>query len=306
MFEYIPIYSRHEWLATRLLDVTASEIAALKGIHPFVTPFGLYAKKIAATVDDESSPQMERGLLLQPVALEKIKLDHPDWKIYDPETYYRDSAARIGATPDALVEIPGRDGFGVVQIKSVVPALFKRNWVNSDGEIDPPLWIVLQASVEAYCTGASYAMVAPMVIGHKIDVHLIEIPLRTDLIDSLKADVAEFWQRVENRRPPEITSVVDFEVVAKLYKPVAGATIDLRGDNELTGLADRDEELKATIKAAEAERKTIKARFVAALDSCEIGILADGRAIMAKTIHKKAYEVPASSYLSVTVKEIRS
>lgn len=306
MIEIIPITSRDQWLHTRLQDVTASQAAALLGIHPYLSAFELYVEKRQSSIRPagEVTGPMERGILLEPVAIAKLQRDHPDWIIRNPQAYYRDGARRLGATPDALVQMPEREGHGVIQFKSVEPSIFKRNWRNSDGAIEPPLWIVCQAAIERELTGASYALVVPLVIGFSIEVHEIEIPHEPTLITHIEGEVREFWQRVENSRPPDITSPKDAEVLAGLYTSIGG-TVDLRSDNQLVELADEDEDLKARIKLDNERRAILKGRFMAAMGDAGIGYLSDGRCIIRKRVERKAYSVEANSYISLTVKEPR-
>lgn len=312
MIEEIPDQPRQQWLAARHQNVTASQAAALLGIHPYLSQLELYMEKSAPLrLDDGTvSGPMERGLLLEPVAIAKLKRDHPDWEIWAPGKYYRDPVRRIGATPDAFCKIypvansgkPGRPGFGVIQFKSVEPSVFKRAWHNDAGEIEVPLWIAVQAAIEQELTGAAYAMVVPLVVGFSIEVHEIEIPYEPTLITRIEAEVREFWHRVENHRPPDVTSPRDAEVLQELYQSIGG-TIDLRDDNELTALADEDKELKAQIKDATDRRGVIKGRYLAAMGEAGVGILADGRCIIRKRVDRKGYTVDPKSYIQVTVKE---
>lgn len=305
MIEIIPITSREMWLANRLQDVTASQAAALFGIHPYLSEFELYVEKSRPapppSANDNISGPMERGILLEPVAAAKLQRDHPDWNVALCREYYRDGARRIGATPDAMVEIPGR-GTGVVQFKSVEPSIFKKTWVNSDGHIEVPLWIAVQAAIERELTGASYAMVVPLIVGYKVEVHEIEIPLEPTLIARIEAEVREFWQRVENQRPPDVTSSRDAVVLATLYTDIGGS-VDLSADNELTTIVDQDAELREVMAVYAERRKIYKARMLAAMGDAGIGWLADGRCIIRKRVNVKGYTVDAKSYISLTVKE---
>ena len=156
-----PVKDRTSWLALRKSDVTASAIGSLLGVHEYMTPYALWALKSGIISEDpEETPAMMRGRLLEPVAIELLREMHPSWTITTPSTYYRDPATRIGATPDALVKDPLRKGFGVLQIKTVEPSIFRRKWQTDDRTVEPPLWIATQALVEAHLTGALWASFA--------------------------------------------------------------------------------------------------------------------------------------------------
>ena len=62
---------------------------------------------------------MRRGRLLEPIALQLLQEEKPDWVIAPHPFYYRDGEMRLGASPDALASRPDISGIGVVQLKTV-------------------------------------------------------------------------------------------------------------------------------------------------------------------------------------------
>src|ERR1700733_7613977 len=129
---------RARWLSMRQQDVTASISAALfgSGVHPYVSPYQLWALKSGATSDEKAeNAAMRRGRLLEPVALQLLGEEQPDWRVAPCKTYYRDPLNRIGATPDAFAVRPDIDGFGIVQIKTAGHFAFKKGWKDADGDV---------------------------------------------------------------------------------------------------------------------------------------------------------------------------
>lgn len=305
--EIIPCADDALWRAARAQDVTASVAGALLGVHEFESAFSLYhAKKGLAQEQEETAP-LRRGRLLEPVAVQVLREAHPDWTICHNDgpgrVYYRDTVARIGATPDVIVECPER-GRGVVQIKSVEGGVFHRKW-KSEGAIEPPLWISIQAILEATLTGASWAMVAPIVVGHGVEVPEIEIPIHFGVMTKLRKAVAEFWDRIARDDPYPPDYARDGALIAGLYADDDGGEVDLSGNNRIAELLP----LRETLKAREAdgasaakERKIIDAEIIHALGNCARGRLADGRMIEAKTVKRGPYAVAASSYRAVKVR----
>ncbi|MDF3606523.1 hypothetical protein PE067_10465 [Paracoccus sp. DMF-8] len=100
---------------------------------------------------------MKRGRLLEPVAVQLIREQNPAWDVTHnaANEYWRDPEARIGATPDTIVRCPER-GLGTVQIKSVEQSAYRRNWLDAEGNPEPPLWIQHQATLEAHMIGAQW------------------------------------------------------------------------------------------------------------------------------------------------------
>lgn len=296
--EIIKPESRQHWLELRNRDVTASVVGCLFGIHEFETQFSLWARKTGrVTGDDEESEAMRRGRLLEAVAVQYLRETHPEWKIThnaDGGFYFRDPAVRLGATPDVLVECPVR-GFGVIQIKSVEAGVYRRKWI-VDGAVEPPVWIAMQAALEAHLTGADWALVAPLVIGHGIDLPEIDVPLNTGIITAIEKRVAEFWRMVESGAEPKPDFVRDGSVIAALYaRSDPDKIIDLATDNRIGELIEQREAALADRNAVEARIDEIDAEVKAKLGDAEVAILPDGRRITWKNQHRKEYVVEAKT-----------
>jgi predicted phage-related endonuclease len=277
-----PENDREGWLALRQHDVTASTVAALLGAHPWITPAKLWNLKKGLTKEDpEETPAMLRGRLLEEPAVKLMRKLKPHWKItYPVGLYYRDPKTRMGATPDVLVE--NEHGKGIVQIKSVEPSVFRNEWRQEDGSVEPPAWIACQALVEAHLTGLRWAAVAPIVVGHGVDLPITPIELHAGIIERLTAEVAEFWRRVENNIPYPMDYGRDGELIAKLYPKDNGAEIDLSSDNELPGYVDQLIEARATKSAAEEREKEAKAAITHKMGLASFARIADGRRISNK------------------------
>ena len=71
--------TREEWLALRRRDVTASQIAALLGVHPYVTPYQLWAEKTGKLIPvQDDNAVLRRGRLLEAVAVQMAAEEMPD------------------------------------------------------------------------------------------------------------------------------------------------------------------------------------------------------------------------------------
>lgn len=294
--ERVKVSDRASWLEMRKRDVTASAIGALLGVHEYVSAYELYHLKAGTLAEDpEETQPMRRGRLLEPVALKLLREERPRWNVQHAGYYYRDPRTRIGATPDALATDPDRDGFGVVQIKSVEPGVFRQKW-RAEGEVEPPTWIAVQALVEATLCGASWAVVTPLVVGHGLELPVIEIPLHRGLMERLELEVAKFWDRIERNDPPPPDYAKDGAALARVFPSSNGQEIDLSGLNHLPELVDRREALKAEIKDAEREIEVIDTEFKHRLGQAELGLLAGGRRVSWKVQTRKAYEVKAATF----------
>lgn len=299
------IKSEQEWHGWRQKDVTASVAGALLGVHEYTTPFSLWALKSGQIAEDpEESAPMRRGRLLEPVAVEMLREERPNWIIDRGKVYLRDPDVRLGCTPDVFASDPER-GPGVVQIKSVESMIFRKKWMQ-DGEVTPPLWIAVQAIIEAHLTGSKWAAVAPLVIGHGVDLPIIDIPIHAGVIEKIEEEVRKFWKMVESGKPPHPDYARDGETIARLYAHEApGKMVDLRGDNLLPGLLDARSILNAEIKDREQKRDAINTEIKAKLGDAEIGMI-DGFKVTWKTQKRKEHVVPASEFRVLRVTDQRA
>jgi predicted phage-related endonuclease len=315
--ERIAISGRDSWLKMREADVTASVAGALLGVHEYVTAYGLYLEKsgqapaqepVEPTIEDDciTLPPMLRGTVLEQAAIVMARMLKPGWTITPAnDAYYRMASARIGATPDAIAVDPARPGFGVLQIKTTDQLIFKKKWLDEDGAVEVPLWIAVQAMVEAKLTGASWACVALMVGGINTKLHLFDIPLHDGVWARLVEEVAEFWRRVAEKDAPSPDYGRDGALIAGFYAQDDGTEIDLSGDNRMVAVLDERAELKAAEKAgtdAAKRRKELDSEIIAKLGTAARGRLADGRTVSAPTTKRAGYTVQPTSFRTVKVK----
>lgn len=302
-FEKIEIESREQWLKLREQDVTASVIGALLGVHEYETAYSLYQKKAGLVpANGPDTAVLKRGRLMEPVALRLIQEQRPEWSCVAPNAYFREPAVRLGATPD-LIAFDAERRRGVIQIKTVAANVISKWRDYESSEFRPPLWIAVQAIVEAYLTESDWAAVAALVVGHSLDLTIVPVPIHAGIIEKARYATLEFWQRIADGNPPPPHYGRDGEAIAKLWvgKENKDEEIDLTSDNVLPMLCAEHAEISKRIAIDEKRHKEIKAEILAKMGTAAVARFQGGR-ITAKTIHRKAYEVKASSYRSPRIK----
>jgi hypothetical protein len=288
-----------KWHALRAKVVGASEAGALVGEHEYLTYWGLWARKSGKLPAIDDNEAMQRGRYLEPVAAQWIRDRNPTWDVVAPRAHWADHEFGIGCTPDLLVDDPER-GAGVIQIKSVAPSVFRTSWRGESDVIRPPLWIAIQALVEAYLTGAKWAAVAPLVVDFGIECPVIDIPLHPGIVEHLKTEALGFWQKVLSGEEPSPDYRRDHELIRAALRKEDGSEIDLSQDNELPQLLDDREAAKRIIKDTTTHLDEIDGRLLHKLGAAAIGRFKGGY-ISAKTINKAAYAVKATSYRQLRV-----
>lgn len=297
--ERIPITSRDQWLALRRKDVTASVVGALFNIHQYETAYGLYQEKCGLELQDFDTSVLRRGRLLEPIFVDLVKEQRPQWKLEKATEYFRDPEARIGATPDFFVHGDAR-GPGIVQTKTAYPWVFKEKWVNDL----PPFWIALQAATEMMLTGVSWGAVA-VAVGFDLDLHIFDIPKHAGAEAKIKAAVAKFWADVEAGREPSPDYARDADLIAAMYPEAQPLkTVDLSGNNILPVILPERIAMKDQIKKAETRVKEIDAEVAMAMGDAEVATLPDF-ILTRKTTQRKAYSVAATSYRALRITDNR-
>lgn len=296
--------SRRAWLKARAQDVTASTVGALFGVHDYLTVYELWNLKSGRVAEDpRENEAMRRGRLLEPVAVQMIREQHPDWQIdhNSRNEYWRDAEARIGATPDVLVTCP-RLGRGIVQIKTVDSSVFRRRWLDDEGAVNPPLWIALQATLEAHLTGAQWAAVAPLTFSHGVDCPVIGIDLLPGVVDAIYAEAAKFWTSVDAGEEPQPDYARDAAMIERLYEfGDLADEIDLTGDNRIPELIAEAAAAKADRKAADDRLRAAEAEIKAKMGDASVAWIGRGRKITWKRVKRAESRVPAGVFRKLTL-----
>lgn len=304
MIDRIAIENRDQWLGLRKQDVTASAAGALLGVHDYLTAFELWALKTGQIADDpDVTPAMQRGTILEGPAFALLKRDHPELQVHWNGTpgevdgqYYRDPEARIGATPDCFAESAER-GPGILQIKSVESSVFRRKWVDPDTrEISPPLWIAVQAVLETHLTGRAWGAVAALVIGHGIDLHIVDVPLHAGIVEKVEEATAGFWKMIADREIPTADFARDGETIARLFERDDGEEMDLRNDVAFAELVARRAALRQGAKNVEADMETIDNEVKARLGNHAVAVIAGGKRVSWKVTKRKGYAVAPTEF----------
>lgn len=295
------IASVSQWLEWRREFLCASEIGAAVGIDPYRSALSLYAEKAGLIGGAQETPIMRRGRNFQGAARAYLAEDNPTWRIIDPHVFLFDRDNRLGATPDALIEIPGVEGIVNCQIKTVAKPEFER-W---HGIL--PGSYALQVACENLMLDSAYGILCALVVdtySAAIETFTIE---RHPGAEQKIVDLArEFWSNVEARKFPAPDFRRDQDTIAEMYaRPVEGPPLDLTLDNRIPEVLTERARLKAEIEADVAKVAALDAEIKMRLGEAERAVL-PGWKISWKEVHRKEHVVPASTFRRLTVTETRN
>lgn len=300
--EVIRPADRAAWLAARRKDVTASDVAAVAGADPRRSPLQVFAEKTGAVAEQEDSAVMRRGRWLEAAVIEALQDTYPTWTIKRAGVYLRDPEIRIGATPDAVAEIPDRPGVVNVQCKVVARPRFEAEW--EDGR--PPLKFELQTLCEGMLLDAETNLVAALVVNtYTAELVVHEVPRHAPAERRIRDIVSLFWAGVEQGVRPAPVFSQDADIIEALYpRAEAGCVLDLSGDNMLPVILAERAELKARMKADEARVSAIDTEIKAKLGDAEAADL-PGWKLTWKTQTRAEKLVPASEFRVLRVTDKR-
>ncbi len=264
------------WHKARSKDVTASVAGALLGVHEYATAYSLWAEKTYRVARDaDENKAMQRGRLLEPVAIQLLREERPTWTVdyKNDRAYFRDPGLRIGCTPDAFGYRDDIGGRGVIQVKTVAQTAFRKKWVDPDtGDVVPPLWIAVQVLIEAKLTGASWASVALLIVGEgTLDLEIIDVPIHDGVWRRIQKAVAEFWTIIEADAEMDPDWGRDGRTVMRVFEESEPERIDLSALDGIDALIDRYQKAGDAVRAATALREDLKPQLIYALGNAECG-----------------------------------
>jgi predicted phage-related endonuclease len=305
----IPITSREQWLEMRKQDVTASVVAALSGLHPWVSKLSLYKQKCGLDVPVKMNVRMRRGLRIERAVAAMVMEDYPSWNVTPAGVYLRDPDLRLGATPDFFVETPDEIGLGVLQTKTTMYHTFRQSWMDDEGALMVPPFILLQTTTEMMMSNAYWGAVACFIDDGRNpmeqDLFLFRLDRHAKGEAKIRADVAQFWRDIADGIEPDVDPTLDSELVKLLYPGSDDLiTADLSGDNYLPGALAARAAAKARIAEDQAFCEEVETYLRGKMGAAELAFL-NGFTVTLKTVNKKAYSVPASSYRKLHVKDVR-
>lgn len=240
--------------------IGGSDAAAILGVSKWKTPFQLYQEKIGALVE-ESNPGrdrvLSRGKRLEPIVVEmlvdELQADGHDVKILARNERYTDAAHPFLACElDLEMRIDGEEVNG--EIKTVHPFAAKE-W-GEEGTDEIPIYYAAQVMHGLMIVPRRRTIVAALIGADDLRVHFVERDDET--ISAIRAREIAFWQRVQDRNPPEPTDPVD---VKWLYQRDGGTTAEADGDMAIQ--CQRIKDLKAQAKNLDGQIELLSAHVKA-------------------------------------------
>ncbi|MDH6224307.1 lambda-exonuclease family protein [Streptomyces sp. MJP52] len=193
-----------EWDAARAgLTITATEIAAVLGLSPWMSRFTLWHKKAGLpTAPFEPSPQMEWGNRLEPDVAQKFAEEHPEYELHHAGTWQHRDRTWQRATPDRLLALVCGTPVSLLEIKTADKDT-AHEW-GPDGSDQIPVYYRCQVIWQQSTLGLTEqpAHLAVLIGGNDYREYLI--PFDADDAQLMVDAAEEFLATVENGERPDI------------------------------------------------------------------------------------------------------
>lgn len=284
-----PTDEKH-WLELRTKDLTSTDMAALFGISPYLTPFELWhRKKSGEVVSIDQNERMEWGTLLEEAIATGAAKKH-GWNIRPMKEYIRIPDQRIGASFDYWIE--GSES--ILEIKNVDSLAYKQGWIVEGNHVEAPPHIELQVQHQLHVKDAEHSIIAALVGGNRLV--LIERSRDEKIIKAIETRAMYFWETIDKNIEPKPDFAKDADFIKSLYAYAApGKVIDSTGDGRLLDLTIAYKEFSAQAKKANEDKDAVKAEILTLIGDAE-KVVCDRYSISAGLVGPKHVEYEARGY----------
>lgn len=226
-----------------------ADVAAVLGVSPWMSPFMLYQKKIGAFTEEITPAKQkifDRGHRWEPIVVEML-VDELRDRGHEVEVIARNQRYQdaehpfLAAEIDLELLIDGEEVNG--EAKTVSPFAVK-TWGDEDSD-EIPIYYAAQVMHGLMIKPRQRTVIAALTgFDEKPRIHWIERD--EEIIAGIRAKEIEFWERVQNRTPPDPTEPAD---VKWLYQRDGGTAVD--ADNDVWALCQQLKDMKKEAKGLE-------------------------------------------------------
>lgn len=200
----IAITGEKQWLALRQKFIGSTGTPALFGVSPYYSPFALWhmMKGKVEWPDLSDSDRVRWGKRLEgPIArgwAEDAGIPVTKVKYY---AIASDAAkTRLGCSLD--FETSGKKKKGVVEVKNIDQLIYRANWLDGEGDFDPPVHIHVQGQSQLAVTDWDHGYYIGLVGGNMLVQYHFE---RSDkIVGEIRRLATEFTKLLAADTPPPV------------------------------------------------------------------------------------------------------
>ncbi|MDX9690518.1 MAG: YqaJ viral recombinase family protein [Alphaproteobacteria bacterium] len=269
----IKFATESEWLEGRKNDVTSTDMAALLGLSKWKSRFALWhEKKSGIAPEFIENERIVWGRRLQNVIAHGICEDE-GWKGEDLGLFYiRDESLRMGCSLDVKVECPVR-GTGLFEVKNIGLDAFAAGWT----EDEAPAYYETQLQLELHMANKaglniSWGCLGALVGGNQPKLYFRDYD--PEIGAMFDAEVARFWQSIEDGEEPKPDYSVDGAALARIRGAIVEKnTVDISESNRVPELIASYEQGAALEKEGKALKDAAKAEILDIIGNADKAVL---------------------------------
>lgn len=225
----------------------------------------IYHRKIGTPLPEKTSAAMTAGTILEP-AIAQLYTTRTGKELSKPAHYRSKHYPWLGCSIDFLTEED-----------TIVECKYSQDWSEwgADGTDEIPPKYIVQVQHQMAARGLNLANVAALVCG---ELKVYFVPRNQQLVSCIIKAGREFWERVEQRRPPEPDwSLTRTGRIMELLYPAKPKTIEL--PEQAAALWQEYEEAGQQEKAFDARKTAARNLLRSLLGDAQRGRVSDGRVI---------------------------
>lgn len=271
---------REEWLAARRKGVTASEIAAILGLSPWESTFGLYWKKLGVLSEDYDDDVLSLGRHLEPWIADRWAEDHPEFVVRPSGLYANRERSWQLCTPDRdLYYEQSETVQHVLEIKS---SGSYDGW-GEDGTDEIPVYYRAQVLWQLDTLGLTEAHVTCFFLSSRSRRDYV-VRYDTADVELMRKAALEFLDRLKNENPPPVD---DHTATADALKALYPLDEDAPEAEIPAALADEYERARAAYTLAESRKSEAEARLRAAMGTAKRAV-SGGQKVASRSVYERA------------------
>lgn len=275
----------------------ASDIAALFGVSPWQSHYGLWCREtgLLETEEDETNERMQIGNELERPVLD-IWARRMGWEhcVVHNRLSSNHASMKISATPDGFLydetANTHHQPIAVIDVKTVDISR-RRDW---DGGLPHYYWWQLQQQM--LCTGSHQAYLVALFGVNEISHQVVEWSPEAGKMIEFAQGV--FWDEVDGKRPPPQADGHEATRKALLAQERHPEPIIFGQD---VGELDAElQEVSASISRLNKRERELKNKILRAMGDSSVGLFTNGAGYRVQTVERKEYTAKATKYQKFT------
>ncbi|WP_170181483.1 YqaJ viral recombinase family nuclease [Haloactinospora alba] len=237
-----PDASEQEWHAARAGRLGGSDMAAVLGRSPWVSPYRLWHLKAGRVTDGPTTAPQARGHYLEPGIRQWWADKNPEYEVADAGTFVHHERDYQLANPDGIVVQSG-EPVGILEVKT-------------DGQDDPDTWgtsgtdeipLYYRTQIMWYLDALGLTVAHVAVLTRNLEFRHYTVRYDPDDAAILRYRAELFLDSLMFNEPPDFDGAKNtYETVRELHPAIDGTTVDLTFDEAAAYCS-----AKNTLKAAE-------------------------------------------------------